>query len=77
MPKLLKMPLNFSGSVPLMKIIKKSPIKTSPQYLATGHSENQTIKPLESVEKETMPEEKPQTPQEWLKPKIFKGSGLI
>ncbi len=59
------------------KIIKKSPIKTSPQYLATGHSENQTIKPLESVEKETMPEEKPQTPQEWLKPKIFKGSGLI
>lgn len=32
--------------------------------------------PIESVEKETLTE-KPQTSQEWLKPKIFKGGGLI
>ena len=32
--------------------------------------------PIESVEKETTTE-KPQTSQEWLKPKIFKGGGLI
>ncbi len=34
------------------------------------------ITPIESVEKETMTE-KPQTSQDWLKPKIFKGGGLI
>ena len=32
--------------------------------------------PIESVEKEALID-KPQTSQEWLKPKIFKGGGLI
>jgi hypothetical protein len=34
------------------------------------------VTPIESVEKESLPE-KPQTSQDWLKPKIFKGGGLI
>jgi nanoRNase/pAp phosphatase (c-di-AMP/oligoRNAs hydrolase) len=42
-----------------------------------GHGpETPKSSPLESVEKETVTE-KPQTSQEWLKPKIFKGTGLI
>ena len=42
-----------------------------------GHSpETPKTAPIESVEKETMTE-KPQTSQEWLKPKIFKNGGLI
>lgn len=42
-----------------------------------GHSpETPKTTPIESVEKETMTE-KPQTSQEWLKPKIFKNGGLI
>ena len=32
--------------------------------------------PIESIEKEVTTE-KPQTSQEWLKPKIFKNGGLI
>lgn len=40
-----------------------------------GNPEIQSVKPIEDVEKETQLE--PQNPQDWLKPKIFKGSGLI
>ncbi len=38
--------------------------------------ETQSVKPIESVEKETQPDST-QNAQDWLKPKIFKGSGLI
>jgi len=42
-----------------------------------GHSpEIPKSNPIESVEKEAVID-KPQTSQEWLKPKIFKGAGLI
>ncbi len=40
-----------------------------------NHPEMQNVKPIDLVEKEVQPE--PQSPQDWLKPKIFKGSGLI
>lgn len=32
---------------------------------------------IETVEKEPIPDEKKTTPQDWLKPKIFRGGGLI
>jgi hypothetical protein len=35
------------------------------------------VKPIESVEKEPKPTQTPETPDDWLKPKIFKGGGLI
>jgi len=46
-----------------------------PQQASRNHPEMQNVKPIEEVEKETQPES--QNPQDWLKPKIFKGSGLI
>ncbi len=64
---------------------KPVPIGTSPTVSfqprvinsMPGHSpETPKAAPIESVEKETMTE-KPQTSQEWLKPKIFKNGGLI
>jgi hypothetical protein len=45
------------------------------QPTVRNHPEQQNVKPIESVEKETQPE--PQNPQDWLKPKIFKGTGLV
>jgi nanoRNase/pAp phosphatase (c-di-AMP/oligoRNAs hydrolase) len=33
--------------------------------------------PIEQVEKEPMPKKSTETPSDWLKPKIFKGGGLI
>jgi hypothetical protein len=44
--------------------------------MAGRNREIPKVTPIESVEKETMAE-KPQTSQDWLKPKIFKGGGLI
>ena len=35
------------------------------------------VKPIESVEKEPKPAKSQETPDDWLKPKIFKGGGLI
>jgi hypothetical protein len=47
-----------------------------PQSTFRNHPEaQQNVKPIESVEKEVQPE--PQNPQDWLKPKIFKGTGLV
>lgn len=73
-----------SGAV--KKAFKKPvPVETSPtasfqpQVINSmpGHSpEVPKSSPIESVEKEVATE-KPQTSQEWLKPKIFKGGGLI
>lgn len=52
-------------------------VNSQPKFPQTqrNHPEIQNIKPIEEVEKETQPEV--QNPQDWLKPKIFKGSGLI
>ncbi len=43
-------------------------------HKSQGNPELQPVKPIETVEKEVRPE--PQSPQDWLKPKIFKGSGM-
>jgi hypothetical protein len=54
------------------------PINSRPQFpqKSPGNPEVQSAKPIESVEKETQADQ-PQNPQDWLKPKIFKGSGLV
>ncbi len=60
------------------KNIKKpySPNQPLPPVIPKYNLETQPAKPIESVEKETLPEE-PATPQDWLKPKIFRGGGLV
>ena len=74
-----------SGAV--KKAFKKPVPVTAPQTMSfpqpqvinsmPSHSpEVPKSSPIESVEKEVTTE-KPQTSQEWLKPKIFKGGGLI
>jgi len=35
------------------------------------------VKPIESIEKESKSKQSQETPDDWLKPKIFKGGGLI
>jgi len=58
---------------------QSSQMRPSPQVINSmpGHSpEIPKSSPIESVEKEAVID-KPQTSQEWLKPKIFKGGGLI
>jgi len=39
-------------------------------------NEKQTVKPIDSVEKEPLKDTSP-PPKDWLKPKIFRGKGLI
>ncbi|NTU46845.1 hypothetical protein HGA88_04440 [Candidatus Roizmanbacteria bacterium] len=39
--------------------------------------QNQDVSPIEDVEKEPEEGEKQGAPQEWLKPKIFRGTGLV
>ena len=56
----------------IKKILKKPEIKFSPTQ---NNKETQTIKPVETVEKETQNERS--TPQDWLRPKIFRGGNLI
>jgi len=74
----------FEASAQLLRIgAVKKPFKRSvnqsiPRFVQTGKPrESQPTKPIELVEKEPIPDEKPTTPQDWLKPKIFKGGGLI
>lgn len=59
----------------------KKPIKTSQQSsINIGGPENQPTTPISQVEKEKQPSQQKfeqKNPQEWLKPKIFKGGGLI
>ncbi len=55
------------------KVFKKPTVINS---MPGRNPEIHTAAPIESVEKETRTE-KPSTSQEWLKPKIFKGGGLI
>lgn len=56
-----------------------TPFQSKPTVVNSMPGRNPEIQkntPIESVEKETMTE-KPQTSQDWLKPKIFKGGGLV
>lgn len=65
------------------KIFKKPAIPNRPSPFIATRPFNQSLskknppKPIESVEKEPVPDEKKVAPQDWLKPKIFKGSGLV
>ena len=65
----------------IAKLLRMGAVKKAfrkPQFIQPGKArEMQPVKPIESVEKEPTLEEKPMTPQDWLKPKIFKGGGLI
>lgn len=72
----------------IKKIIKKKEEETAfepkfsfpfPKQTISSQSlrrENQMAKPIEEVEKEIKTEKNP-PPEDWLKPKIFKGKGLI
>ena len=51
----------------------RNPVGPTP-FIAGGSF---PVKPIESIEKEPQLNEKKTTPQDWLKPKIFKGGGLI
>jgi len=57
------------------KMIKRPVVTTTRPQVMTHNAETQPIKTIESLEKEIR-QEKPSS-QEWLKPKIFKGGGLI
>ncbi|MBI3620523.1 hypothetical protein HY214_05285 [Candidatus Roizmanbacteria bacterium] len=52
----------------------RQPLSNLPQ--SPSHEFQQSTKPIEEVEKQTNPEGPP-APQDWLKPKIFKGGGMI
>ncbi len=56
----------------IKKTFRKPEKQFSPSFPI---KETQNIKPIEVVEKETQPEQN--TPQDWLKPKIFRGGNLI
>ena len=56
-------------------MIKKPVITTHQPQVTTHHRESQNVKTIESLENEIR-QDKPSS-QEWLKPKIFKGGGLI
>lgn len=67
----------------IKKIIKTGEASSSkisfsakPHFSQSVNLENKTVKPINEIEKETKTE-KPTPPEEWLKPKIFKGGGLI
>ena len=68
-----------SVATPPTMNFQSQPVRPQPQVINSipGHSpEVPKSSSIESVEKEVTTE-KPQTSQEWLKPKIFKGGGLI
>ena len=62
-----------SGAV--KKMIRKPPVTINKPQVMTHSAETQPVKTIESLEKE-IHQEKPSS-KEWLKPKIFKGGGLI
>ncbi|MFH0979357.1 MAG: hypothetical protein V1803_00170 [Candidatus Roizmanbacteria bacterium] len=53
---------------------KPQPVMVRPR-INSGRPETQPVKSIEEVEKETQKES--QSPTDWLKPKIFKGGGLV
>jgi len=67
------------ATTPQIMSFQSPPMRPQPQIINSMPGRNPEISkntPIESVEQETSTE-KPQTSQEWLKPKIFKGGGLI
>jgi hypothetical protein len=68
----------FKKPVPVVVSQPQPVIRQQPTVNGISGRSIETPKstPIESVEKETMTE-KPQTSQEWLKPKIYPGGGLI
>ncbi len=67
-PVMSSQPMSFQPSTNSKPQVINSMPSHSPEVPKSG--------PIESVEKEAVID-KPQTSQEWLKPKIFKGGGLI
>ncbi len=61
----------------IKKTIKKQPTQSFQQpFMAPSMNEfGNDIKRIEEVEKQPNPEGPPATPQDWLKPKIFRGGG--
>jgi len=53
------------------------PFVSGGSFQPTKSKEIHSVKPIESIEMEPQPDEKKTTPQDWLKPKIFRGGGLI
>lgn len=51
------------------------PPRINKPFSPPQNREKQVVTPIESVEKETKPEQ-PTPPQDWLKPKIFRGGGF-
>jgi len=58
------------------KPVSANPFMPTGSFQPTKSREVQSVKTIESLEKESQPESSG-TPQDWLKPKIFKGGGLI
>lgn len=54
-----------------------APFTASGSFQPSKSKEVHTSKPIEAIEKEPLLDEKKTTPQDWLKPKIFRGGGLI
>lgn len=66
-------------SSPQTTTFQAPPMNSKPQFINSIPSHSPEVPksgPIESVEREAIID-KPQTSQEWLKPKIFKGGGLI
>lgn len=68
--ELLKMGAQKKAFKPAVKSINQPPLKQTISF------EKPVAKPIGTIEKEPQTQEG-NTPQDWLKPKIFKGSGLI
>lgn len=68
--ELLKMGAQKKAFKPAVKSINQPPLKQTISF------EKPAAKPIGTVEKEPQTQEG-NTPQDWLKPKIFKGGGLI
>jgi hypothetical protein len=67
-PEMNQPQVSFQTKKPPQPVIIKPQSSTGP--------EAPKVTPIESIEKEAQPE-KPQSAQDWLKPKIFQGGGLI
>jgi nanoRNase/pAp phosphatase (c-di-AMP/oligoRNAs hydrolase) len=52
------------------------PVMNQPRSVRTSHPEIHNVRPIEQVEKETQKENQG-PPQDWLKPKIFRGGDLM
>ncbi len=74
--KVVKKP-DFSNPMNSFQPQMQKPVPQQPRFpqVQRNHPEIPNVKPIEEVEKEVQPES--QSPQDWLKPKIFKGSGLV